>query len=513
MNQEMMQVLQLLSALKPGSTSMAGPPRGAMRGSPGGSAISASVGGGGGGGSPPPPGTPPMVGSPPIMPPTAPTAAIPGMPGTKPAGTPAGAPPAGATPPGKPPATSPLPGSGGPPTGGGPGAAPSGPPKVTAQMLNPKLQEELSLAQLAFDEANMPVQMGQGVMNDIQNKKARRKLPEAIKRLTAAKVAVMNPQLQVKAQSQQNRVDGVYKMGLILTKDPNAARQMATESITNPEVGLEMVKTITKQPDMVSNMQKEYEWIMKQPDGPERDDLLEKFYKQEETIMKMPLEFGYMYDKNGEIVLTPGEDNPKRIEMQLAQAEILENMHMANKHQRDAMMGADNAISEVKRTMGLVGATTTGLIGSILAKIPGTDARALATTLKTQQAFVGFDTLRMIRENSKTGGGLGNISNVELELLYNAWTALDPNLPADELERSLANLLYRFEGAKFALENESKWKDDEAGGAEMTQAIYDHVNGMMRESTNVSEEDWNALMADPGSLLEFEDAYGWKPRL
>jgi len=50
-------------------------------------------------------------------------------------------------------------------------------------------------------------------------------------------------------------------------------------------------------------------------------------------------------------------------------------------------------------------------VGAFLKNIPYTDALELNTQLDVIRANVGFDRLQVMRDNSKTGGALGNISN------------------------------------------------------------------------------------------------------
>ena len=56
--------------------------------------------------------------------------------------------------------------------------------------------------------------------------------------------------------------------------------------------------------------------------------------------------------------------------------------------------------------------------GSLLGMVPDTEAAQLEGLLKTLQANVAFKALQEMRANSPTGGALGNVSNVEIELLY-----------------------------------------------------------------------------------------------
>lgn len=87
------------------------------------------------------------------------------------------------------------------------------------------------------------------------------------------------------------------------------------------------------------------------------------------------------------------------------------------------------AIAKAKK---LVSPTSTGF-GSLLSGIPTTDARALEGQLNVVKANLGFDRLRQMREESKTGGALGSIAVKELERLEAAVATLDTGLEGQQL--------------------------------------------------------------------------------
>jgi hypothetical protein len=58
--------------------------------------------------------------------------------------------------------------------------------------------------------------------------------------------------------------------------------------------------------------------------------------------------------------------------------------------------------------------------------VPWTEGLALENYVKQIQANLAFDRLQQMRDSSKTGGALGQVSNIELELLKSSLTALDP---------------------------------------------------------------------------------------
>lgn len=100
------------------------------------------------------------------------------------------------------------------------------------------------------------------------------------------------------------------------------------------------------------------------------------------------------------------------------------------KTQLAAQQGAKKAstlLGHLDRFEKMIGPMTTGLIGSQLRKVPGTDAYAMNAMLDPIRAGIGFNELQEMRMASPTGGALGQVAVRELELLYNVLGNLDPN--------------------------------------------------------------------------------------
>lgn len=83
----------------------------------------------------------------------------------------------------------------------------------------------------------------------------------------------------------------------------------------------------------------------------------------------------------------------------------------------------------------LVGPYTTGF-GALLERMPASEARALATTVASLEATLGFDALQEMRANSPTGGALGNVTDFENKRLSATIASLDTGVDgATFLER------------------------------------------------------------------------------
>lgn len=93
-------------------------------------------------------------------------------------------------------------------------------------------------------------------------------------------------------------------------------------------------------------------------------------------------------------------------------------------------------LQSVEELKGKINNWTAGA-GSLLANVPATDARNFAAELDTLKANIAFGELTAMREASKTGGALGQVSNIELGLLQSALGALDPGQSPENLKAQL----------------------------------------------------------------------------
>lgn len=100
-----------------------------------------------------------------------------------------------------------------------------------------------------------------------------------------------------------------------------------------------------------------------------------------------------------------------------------------------SLSSVQTAIAEAEK---LINDKTTGKLGFVMKRIPGEPANALASTLNTITSNLAFDKLQDMRNNSPTGGALGNVSNLELESLKTAIANLNQSLDAASLQKNLA---------------------------------------------------------------------------
>lgn len=83
----------------------------------------------------------------------------------------------------------------------------------------------------------------------------------------------------------------------------------------------------------------------------------------------------------------------------------------------------------------------TGVLGTPMSMVPGSEASDVRGILDTVKANIGFDRLQKMREESPTGGALGQVSNLELGLLNATLGNIDANtLSKGELVKNLDRL-------------------------------------------------------------------------
>ena len=100
---------------------------------------------------------------------------------------------------------------------------------------------------------------------------------------------------------------------------------------------------------------------------------------------------------------------------------------------------AKRTVSNVDNIISKVNGWTTGW-GSWLANIPSTDSANFAAELNTLKSNIAFGELTAMREASKTGGALGQVSDREGKLLESALGALDSKQSPANFRKNLEQI-------------------------------------------------------------------------
>ena len=108
-------------------------------------------------------------------------------------------------------------------------------------------------------------------------------------------------------------------------------------------------------------------------------------------------------------------------------------------------------VIENARTL-LQDATNAGW-GGLLEKLPDSSQKALAEYLQTLKGNVGFAKLQEMRNNSPTGGALGNVSDTEIGLLQSVLGSLDQKNSAAMLLETFDTIIRTSERTLNAMDN------------------------------------------------------------
>jgi hypothetical protein len=127
---------------------------------------------------------------------------------------------------------------------------------------------------------------------------------------------------------------------------------------------------------------------------------------------------------------------------------------------RVAEQNVQGVINKIDQALNDVAWYNTGVIfGGETAQRWLQSSADLAATIRSIAANTAFDRLQEIRDAAKTGGGLGPVSERELDLLRDAREAIAQSQSEEQLRQNLINLKIRYQSALTALQNETKFKE------------------------------------------------------
>jgi hypothetical protein len=331
------------------------------------------------------------------------------------------------------------------------------------------------------------------------------------------------------AAMHKQAVVGLHKMVLSETGDPAEATMIADMAYNDPELLKQLTEDyqaraqarIEQDADVTENIRGENAAEGFTQAAEDRSNVLfndRLFMTQEEILDGLQSRYPNMDKKElGEyagsgasfIDLTKMIDEKQKLGKERDDLEWNMNRAAAN-----AIAEADNAVRQVNKTLKFsdeFGAT--GLLGSLLKNVPSTDAYNTWASIDTQNAKLAFEELLEMRRKSETGGALGNVSNREIELLYSAFTKLQPGMGKEAFQSNLTDVMQRFERLKFMLENEDAFREEGISVQEMNRRTNDYVTDQVAQAMGDPPEALEELRADPSpeALAEFEQEFGWRP--
>lgn len=130
------------------------------------------------------------------------------------------------------------------------------------------------------------------------------------------------------------------------------------------------------------------------------------------------------------------------------------------KASRSAAGSASHAAEMIKNVIeakDLVKFETTGRTGQAAAAInPGGEAGTLRTRIATIKANIGFDRLQKMRDESPTGGALGQVAVQELDALQSSIANLSPLQSDAELTKSLNRVVKHYKGWQKSVQDDEE---------------------------------------------------------
>lgn len=91
----------------------------------------------------------------------------------------------------------------------------------------------------------------------------------------------------------------------------------------------------------------------------------------------------------------------------------------------------------IEKAKGQSSSWSTGFMASATKWVPFSPAGKLSATLETIKSNIGFDKLQEMRDNSPTGGALGQVSEFENKLLQAVWGNLETSVGQEQFEENL----------------------------------------------------------------------------
>lgn len=280
----------------------------------------------------------------------------------------------------------------------------------------------------------------EAVLQDPENaeKYLRGQSLEAVERIMALGAAMT----KAKAPKQQKHVPfGLNRSGIMkegsgeVTREPTVAEVKADKPLYQPGEFKEFKegdKIVTKRWDG-NNWVKEAEGNRFKPGGlriktPEGLEITQGDFEGQ-PIPKVKLSTDTrMNPETGEVEIIKGSKTALEIE---ALADKEEGKRLStSKQARTVVDFANKALDQTNWT-------STGIFGQLTGWAGGSPSAKLEARIKPIKANVAFNKLEEIKRNSPTGGALGQVSNLEIGLLYSVEGSLEAIQGPEQLKENL----------------------------------------------------------------------------
>lgn len=152
------------------------------------------------------------------------------------------------------------------------------------------------------------------------------------------------------------------------------------------------------------------------------------------TMGTIPPGYRAEYNEQGlpvQLVPIPGSPDARKIEDAERAAAT-----SADQKSKTANIVVD-AIDRADKMIEANPALTAGVGGTLLSKMPGTDANNVRALMDTVKANAGFDRLQQMRDSSPTGGALGQVSEREIAYLQATIGNLEQSQTVGQLRENM----------------------------------------------------------------------------
>jgi hypothetical protein len=174
----------------------------------------------------------------------------------------------------------------------------------------------------------------------------------------------------------------------------------------------------------------------------------------------------------------------------------------------------DNLIKDLKALQNHPGLNS--ITGIAAGRLPGltSDGRAAQALYDKIIAKGGFQVLQDMREASKTGGALGNVSDKEGAQLKSAFAAIDRKQEADDVRNAIKDAISDAEGSKARVREAYDMTYDykNQGKSTAPAAPVDLVNQIPGQSSapavTIPQAAIDALKAGKGTDAQFDAIFG-----
>lgn len=156
------------------------------------------------------------------------------------------------------------------------------------------------------------------------------------------------------------------------------------------------------------------------------------------------------------LALEQGKEKRESVSQQKLDMKVAQELEKSENRKAQTLSKLDTTLGKVDEALESTGFFTSGIIGKTGALIPGSSAYDLDKTIDTIKTNIGFDTLQEMRDNSPTGGALGQVSDREINFLQSALASLDIGQSKDQQLKHLKQIKTHYENWKKTLQGTAK---------------------------------------------------------